>query len=93
VIAGYASLESAMLAMSLGAHDYLKKPFKLGEIDTIVGRIGEGSASPPANRADCGVAVGEPTLNCTFEIPNSVVRSVAEELTSTICRRSCITLS
>jgi YesN/AraC family two-component response regulator len=40
VISGYASRDSAQRAFGLGAHQYLPKPFKLGQIDTILSGIG-----------------------------------------------------
>jgi DNA-binding response OmpR family regulator len=41
LLTGYASLESAEKAFSLGAHDYLRKPFKLGSLDTILHGLSE----------------------------------------------------
>jgi len=41
VITGYGSPDSAERAFSLGAHEYLQKPFKLGQLDTILRGIGE----------------------------------------------------
>ena len=41
VITGYASGDSAQQAFRLGALDYLPKPFKLGQLDTILRGIGE----------------------------------------------------
>ena len=39
MMTGYASVESAIEAMRLGAFDYIKKPFKLGELSEKVARI------------------------------------------------------
>ena len=39
IITGYASLDSAVEAVRLGAYDYLTKPFSLGQLDVILGRI------------------------------------------------------
>ena len=36
MITGYASLETAISAVRLGAQDYLTKPFSLGQIDVIL---------------------------------------------------------
>jgi DNA-binding response OmpR family regulator len=36
IVTGYASLDSAVQAVRLGANDYLTKPFSLGQIDVIV---------------------------------------------------------
>lgn len=39
IITGFASLDSAIQAVRLGAYDYLTKPFSLGQIDVTVRRI------------------------------------------------------
>ncbi len=41
VITGFASLETAIDSMRHGAFDYIAKPFKLIEVDLIVGKIGD----------------------------------------------------
>jgi CheY-like chemotaxis protein len=44
VITGYASRDSAQQALGLGAHSYLRKPFKLGQLDAILQGICERMA-------------------------------------------------
>jgi DNA-binding NtrC family response regulator len=39
IITGFASLDSAIQAVRLGAYDYLTKPFSLGQIEVVVRRI------------------------------------------------------
>ena len=39
IITGYASLDSAIQAVRLGAYDYLTKPFSLGQIDVLLARV------------------------------------------------------
>lgn len=39
IVTGYASLDSAIAAVRLGAYDYLTKPFSLGQLDVILARI------------------------------------------------------
>lgn len=39
IITGYASLDSAIRAVRVGACDYLTKPFSLGQLDVILSRI------------------------------------------------------
>lgn len=39
IVTGYASLESAIRAVRLGAYDYLTKPFSLGQFDVILTRL------------------------------------------------------
>ena len=41
IITGYASLDTAVKAVRLGAFDYLSKPFTLAEIEMLVHRLGE----------------------------------------------------
>jgi DNA-binding NtrC family response regulator len=50
IVTGYASSESAVQAVRLGAYDYLTKPFSLGQIDVIVQRISERQA--PRRKTD-----------------------------------------
>ena len=41
IITGYASLDTAVKAVRLGAFDYLSKPFTLAEIEMMIHRLGE----------------------------------------------------
>ena len=50
VVTGYASLDTAVQAVRLGAYDYLTKPFSLGQIDVIVRRVSERQALEAENR-------------------------------------------
>jgi DNA-binding NtrC family response regulator len=50
IITGYASLDSAIQAVRLGAHDYLTKPFALGQIDVILQKIADRVALEKENR-------------------------------------------
>jgi two-component system, NtrC family, response regulator AtoC len=50
IITGYASLDSAIEAVRLGAYDYLTKPFSLGQLDVILGRIRDRQALEKENR-------------------------------------------
>jgi DNA-binding NtrC family response regulator len=50
IVTGYASLESAVQAVRLGAYDYLTKPFSLGQLDVIVRRAAERQALEAENR-------------------------------------------
>ncbi len=48
IVTGYASLDSAIQAVRVGAHEYLTKPFSLSALDQIVKRItGDGAADVP----------------------------------------------
>jgi DNA-binding NtrC family response regulator len=50
IVTGYASLESAIQAVRLGAYDYLAKPFSVGQIDVIVQRVRDRLALEAENR-------------------------------------------
>jgi two-component system response regulator AtoC len=50
IITGFATLDSAIQAVRLGAYDYLTKPFSLGQIDVIVRRILDRLALDAENR-------------------------------------------
>ena len=50
IVTGYASLETAVQAVRLGAYDYLTKPFSLGQIDVIVRRVSERQALEAEDR-------------------------------------------
>lgn len=50
IITGYASLDSAIQAVRLGAYDYLTKPFSLGQIDIILQRLNDRIALEQENR-------------------------------------------
>jgi DNA-binding NtrC family response regulator len=50
IITGYASLETAIEAVRLGAYDYLTKPFSLGQIGVILERIEDRLTLEQENR-------------------------------------------
>jgi DNA-binding NtrC family response regulator len=50
IVTGYASLDSAIQAVRLGAHDYLTKPFSLGQIDVILQKISDHVSLERENR-------------------------------------------
>ncbi len=50
IVTGYASLDSAIQAVRLGAYDYLTKPFSLGQIDVVLQRVPERQALEAENR-------------------------------------------
>jgi DNA-binding NtrC family response regulator len=51
IITGYASLDTAIAAVRLGAYDYLTKPFSLGQIDVLLTRVEDRLALEAENRA------------------------------------------
>ena len=50
IVTGFASLDSAIQAVRLGAYDYLTKPFSLGQIDVVLRRIADFSALQAENQ-------------------------------------------
>lgn len=50
IITGFASLDSAIQAVRLGAYDYLTKPFSLGQIEVVTRRILDRLALDAENR-------------------------------------------
>jgi DNA-binding NtrC family response regulator len=68
ILTGYASLDSAIQAVRLGAYDYLTKPFSLGQIDVILQRITDRLALESENRRLSRQSFGQPQA----ELKNSV---------------------
>lgn len=50
MITGYATLDSALRAVREGAYDYLPKPFALGQLEVVFGRIRDRIALEAENR-------------------------------------------
>lgn len=50
IVTGFASLDSAIQAVRLGAYDYLTKPFSLGQIDLVLQRIQDRQVLEAENR-------------------------------------------
>ena len=50
IVTGYASLDSAIQAVRLGAYDYLTKPFSLGQLDVLLQRLRDRLALEAENR-------------------------------------------
>jgi DNA-binding NtrC family response regulator len=50
IITGYASLDSAIVAVRVGAYDYLTKPFSLGQLEVILKRIADRASLERENR-------------------------------------------
>lgn len=50
IVTGYATLDSAIQAVRLGAYDYLTKPFSLGQMDVILERLEDRVALERENR-------------------------------------------
>lgn len=50
IVTGYASLDTAIRAVRLGAYDYLTKPFSLGQLDVILARLQDRLALEEENR-------------------------------------------
>jgi DNA-binding NtrC family response regulator len=67
IVTGYASLDSAIAAVRLGAYDYLTKPFSLGQLDVILRRIADRESLERENRHvlhdDVAAPPGRPALS------------------------------
>jgi DNA-binding NtrC family response regulator len=50
IVTGYASLDSAIYAVRVGAYDYLTKPFSLGQLDVMLKRIADRASLEKENR-------------------------------------------
>jgi two-component system, NtrC family, response regulator PilR len=50
IVTGFASLDTAIQAVRLGAYDYLTKPFSLGQIDVVLQRIHDIEALHAENK-------------------------------------------
>ena len=74
IVTGYASVDSAVRAVRLGAYDYLTKPFTLGQIDVIVRRAAERQALEAENRQLAGTIEGRDSTE--------VAPGIAEQLDS-----------
>jgi len=44
IVSGYATIDSAVQAVRLGAFDYLTKPFTMGQMDVVLDRIADRAA-------------------------------------------------
>jgi DNA-binding NtrC family response regulator len=50
IVTGYASLDSAIHAVRVGAYDYLTKPFSMGQLDVVLTRITDRASLEQRNR-------------------------------------------
>lgn len=82
IITGYASLDSAIRAVRVGAYDYLTKPFSLAQLDVILTRLADRRGARPSPRpqpAAVPVPVVEPLQDpapTPIEVPETLGPSV-----------------
>ena len=76
IVTGYASLDSAILAVRVGAYDYLTKPFSLGQLDVILTRIAERASLEMENRELVHTAT--PSAHTAVAAPVSAPPTVAK---------------
>jgi len=62
IVTGYASLDSAIRAVRMGAYDYLPKPFSLGQLDLILRRIRDLAALTGRSQAERPLRAVEPAI-------------------------------
>lgn len=66
IVTGYASLDSAIHAVRVGAYDYLTKPFSMGQLDVVLTRITDRMALERSSRdrnrfgSSLGAATSDP---------------------------------
>jgi DNA-binding NtrC family response regulator len=73
IVTGYASLDSAIQAVRVGAYDYLAKPFSIGQLDVILRRITDRAALEQENRQ----LVQHPPLAWPAPVSNSLEQRMA----------------
>src|SRR4029077_6582384 len=73
IVTGYASLDSAIQAVRVGAYDYLAKPFSIGQLDVILRRITDRAALEQENRQ----LVQHPPLAWPTPLPGSLEQRMA----------------
>jgi DNA-binding NtrC family response regulator len=62
IVTGYASLDSAIRAVRVGAYDYLTKPFALSQLDVILARIRDRLTLEQETRSVRVVATSHPVV-------------------------------
>jgi DNA-binding NtrC family response regulator len=63
IVTGYATLDSAIQAVRVGAYDFLPKPFNLSEVDRLLRRIATDRKWTDTRPAEpCGEAATEPPV-------------------------------
>ena len=95
IITGYASLDSAIAAVRLGAYDYLTKPFSLGQIDVLLARVEDRLALEAENRAllrridtrETETAHAAPDRLGALEARLSSIEQAIRDLTTELTRR------
>jgi len=60
IVTGYASLDSAIHAVRVGAYDYLTKPFSMGQLDVVLTRITDRASLERQNRELLRMPGGSP---------------------------------
>lgn len=95
IITGYATLDSAIQAVRLGAYDYLTKPFSLGQIDVVLRRIDDRISLESENRRllhridtrDGESAHGVPERLTALEGRLASIEMLLRDLTAELARR------
>mgnify|MGYP001559297409 CR=1 FL=1 len=63
IVTGYASLDSAIHAVRVGAYDYLTKPFSMGQLDVVLRRITDRASLERQNRDLVRMPVTSPAVS------------------------------
>jgi DNA-binding NtrC family response regulator len=78
IVTGYASLDSAIHAVRVGAYDYLTKPFSMGQLDVILNRVTERIALEQSHRsAPTGSAPSTPAATGFDQVASRIEAALA----------------
>ena len=85
MMTAYASVETAVTAMKLGAFDYITKPIDIDEVQRVISRWMEGTPEPDAGERDdvalaTGIVGASDALRDVLEIAHRVADSDASVL-------------
>ena len=85
MMTAYASVETAVTAMKLGAFDYITKPIDIDEVQRVISRWMEGTSEPDAGERDdvalaTGIVGASDALRDVLEIAHRVADSDASVL-------------
>jgi CheY-like chemotaxis protein len=87
IVTGYATMDSAIQAVRVGAYDFLSKPFTLSEMDKLLARIaadlewgGVGEIIPPDHAIVAAPATGVVDLLERIELLEARLEALGERL-------------
>lgn len=95
IVTGYASLDSAIHAVRVGAYDYLTKPFSMGQLDVVLTRITDRMSlerkhrdrplvPPPAGLAPCDAVLGVDALDARMARLEAAIARIESKIESMV---------